>query len=323
MMKHAQSQLPADRRSEMDKAGRLAWLSIAWLISTIVLLGCVMAGSEAVKTELVGDALSIIPSALFLVGARLGARRPSANYPYGFGRAVSAAYLGASLALLATGVYLLADAVSALVKLEHPTFGAFTIFGHTVWQGWLALPALAWGGIPAIFLGRAKTKLAERLNDKVLAADGRSSSADWKSAGAAIVGVIGIAFGLWWMDAVAAIFISFDILSDGLSDVRSALADLMNRRPQSLKEETTDPLPATLTRFLKSQDWVEDAVVRLREEGRYFVGEAFVAVRDGINPLDRIDQTSAAIKAMDWRLADVVIAPVRQIPDEVLKVRPA
>jgi len=322
MMAEAQAELPEDRQADMAKAGKLAWLSIAWLISTIILLGCVMAGSEAVKTELIGDALSIIPSALFLVGARLGARRPSQTYPYGFGRAVSAAYLGAALALLASGLYLLVDAAAKLVTLKHPTFGAYTIFGHTIWQGWLALPALAWGGIPAIFLGRAKMKLAERLNDKVLASDGRSSSADWKSAGAAMTGVVGIAFGLWWMDAVAAIFISFDILSDGVSDVKSALADLMNRRPERVKDQEIDPLPEKLSGFLKAQDWVEDAVVRLREEGRYFVGEAFVAVRGGINPLDKVDAASEALKALDWRVADVVIAPVNRIPDEVARVRP-
>ena len=41
--------------------------------------------------------------------------------------------------------------------------------------------------------------------------------ADWLTALAAVVGVIGIGAGLWWADAVAAIVISLEITRDGLA----------------------------------------------------------------------------------------------------------
>jgi divalent metal cation (Fe/Co/Zn/Cd) transporter len=61
--------------------------------------------------------------------------------------------------------------------------------------GWLMLPALAWSGLPAVFLGRAKISLAEELHNKVLYADAKMNKADWLTASAAMVGVVGIGSG--------------------------------------------------------------------------------------------------------------------------------
>ena len=52
-----------------------------------------------------------------------------------------------------------------------------------------------------------------------------------------IIGVLGgIGIGLWWTDAVAAFFISFMILSDGVKNMRSATWDRMDVRGQDLRQ---------------------------------------------------------------------------------------
>ena len=58
------------------------------------------------------------------------------------------------------------------------------------------LPALAYSALPSVLLGRAKIPLAEELHNKVLYADAKMNKADWLTAGAAMVGVVGIGFGL-------------------------------------------------------------------------------------------------------------------------------
>jgi divalent metal cation (Fe/Co/Zn/Cd) transporter len=97
--------------------------------------------------------------------------------------------------------------------------------------GWLMIAALAWSAVPSVFLGRAKLPLASQLHDKVLYADAKMNRANWLTAGAAIVGVLGIGAGLWWADGAAAIIISLDITRDGFTNVRAAVADLMDSRP--------------------------------------------------------------------------------------------
>src|SRR5918999_713341 len=130
-----------------------------------------------------------------------------------------------------------------LAKFEHPPIGMVSPLGlGPVWLGWLMIAALAWSAIPAMLLGRAKLPLAAELHDKVLYADAKMNRANWLTAGAAIIGVLGIGIGLWWADAAAAIVISLDITRDGLINVRAAAADLMDSRPTRHDDSTTHPL---------------------------------------------------------------------------------
>ena len=57
------------------------------------------------------------------------------------------------------------------------------------------------------------------------------NKADWMTGAAAIGGILGIGLGWWWADAVAAAFISLDILHDGYINLRQAVFDLMNQIP--------------------------------------------------------------------------------------------
>src|SRR3954453_21759987 len=234
------------------------------MCSTIAMLYFVMSGSQALKTEMSGEVLSLIPPTLFLIGDRIAGREPNERYPFGHERAVSAGYVGAAVALLLVGVYLLFDGGMKLAMREHPTIGGFPIFGHVVWTGWLGIAVLLWSGVPARFLGKAKRKSAEILHDKTLAADADINAADWQSAAAAILGLIGVGFGLWWADAGAAVLISLEIIRSGWTELRTAVGDVMDRRPKTLDQKGDDPVPERITAFLKRQPWVTDVVVRVR-----------------------------------------------------------
>jgi divalent metal cation (Fe/Co/Zn/Cd) transporter len=314
--------LPEDRRGALRSAHHLAWLTLAYLASAILLMAAVLSGSQALKTAWADDMLGLIPPTLFLVGSRISPRLPTSVFPYGFNRAVSAGYLGASVALLGVGGWLLATSLLKLVWREHPSIGSVSLFGHIVWYGWLAIPVLLWSSIPAIFLGRAKRPLALCLNDKVLLADARMNQADWQTGGAAILGILGVAFGFWWADAAAGALISLDIVKDGFTDVRSAIFDLMDRRPDKLLDKGYDPLPERLLAFMRQQDWVKDAAIRMREDGRLFVGEVFVVPRDDHDLTARIGRAAEQGRALDWRLSELVISPVPALPDFIRIAQP-
>lgn len=125
------------------------------------------------------------------------------------------------------GGYIVVESVVKPVTLEHPTIGTIEVFGHDVWLGWMMLPALAFTGIPQYFLGRAKVPLAEELNDKILHADAAMNRADWLAALAATVGVIGMAFGLFWLDAAAAVFIGAEVVEEGGKHMRRVYLQLL------------------------------------------------------------------------------------------------
>ena len=198
----------------------------------------------------------------------------------------------------------------------------FDYSGGVWWHGWLAIPFLLWSGVPAILLGRAKLPLADRLHDKILDADANTNKADWQTAGAALLGVVGVGLGLWWADAGAGALISLGIMRDGFTNIRAACGDLMDRRPQRLLNLDDDPLPRLVREFLEGQDWIRQAAVRLREQGRNFLGEALVVPSDERNLTSKIDEAAVAACELDWRLIRLVIMPVAVIPDDLIKVQP-
>ncbi len=310
------SELPPELQQTLRRARRLEWLTIAYLVSAVVLLALVLGSSQAMKTAWAEDLLSLIPPIAFLLAMRFNSRSPTGRFPYGFHRTVSIAHLCSALALFVMGAYLLVESIIKLVSAEYPTINSVEIFGQTVWLGWLMLPALAWSGLPAVFLGRAKIPLAEELHNKVLYADAKMNKADWLTAGAAMVGVVGIGFGLWWLDAVAAALISLDITKDGVSNLRRAVVDLLDQAPTTVDHDEADPLRGKLAAMLQDLEWVEDVDLRLREEGQVYFGEALVVPSDETNITEKIEAALKQARDLDWRIHDLALTPVRELPEK-------
>ena len=310
------AELPPELQQTLRKARRLEWLTIAYLLSAVVLLALVMGSSQAMKTAWAEDLLSLIPPIAFLLATRFNSRAPTDRFPYGFHRIVSIAHLCSALALFVMGTYLLVDSIIKLATAEYPTINSVELFGQTIWLGWLMLPALAWSGLPAVFLGRAKIPLAEELHNKVLYADAKMNKADWLTAGAAMVGGVGIGFGLWWLDAVAAALISLDITHDGFSNLRRAVVDLMDQTPTTVDHDDADPLRGKLAAMLGDLDWVEEVDLRLREEGQVYFGEALVVPSDETNITQKVEEALRRARDLDWRIYDLALTPVRELPEE-------
>jgi cation diffusion facilitator family transporter len=313
-MNQTHHELPPDKHQLLEKAVRLEWLTIAYLLSAIVALYLTLGNSQAMKAAWAEDILSLLPPVAFLIASRVRRRSPNEQFPYGYHRVTSIAFLCASMALLALGSFILYDSVTKLLKFEHPPIDLVKPFGdRPIWLGWLMLAALAWSALPAVFLGRAKQPLARDLHDKVLYADAEMNRADWLTAGAAMLGVVGIGFGLWWADSVAASIISIDIVRDGWKNLRVAVDDLMDKEPTVIDDSRADPLPLWIKNELLLLDWVKDAEVRLREGGHVFVGEAFVVPVDNDDLVGRLERANRHLLDLDWRLHELVISPVPEI----------
>jgi hypothetical protein len=87
----------------------------------------------------------------------------------------------------------------------------------------------------------------------------------------------------------------------------------MDKEPTVVDDSRADPLPLWIKNELMLMDWVKDAEVRLREEGHVFVGEAFVVPVDNEDLLGRLERANQHLLGLDWRLHELVIAPVPEI----------
>ena len=276
------------------------------------------------KAAWIEDLLSFAPPLAFLVAVRMIRRRPTVEHPYGYHRAIGVAHLVAAVSLMVMGSYLIVDSGISLVLAEHPSIGAVRIFGQTFWLGWLMIGALALTIVPPVILGRIKMKLAEILHDKVLYADADMNKADWMTAVGAIVGILGIGVGLWWMDAVAALFIAQSILRDGIRNLRGAVRDLMDARATTFDGEAPHPLTRRIDEYLIGLDWARVVGSRVRDEGHVFHVESFIVPVEGVMPtLEQLGDARDHCVGLDWKVQDLAIVLSDELPDEIMAYRNA
>ena len=309
-------ELPSDKQEVLRKAIHLEWLTIAFFFTAVVALYLTLGSSQAMKAAWIEDLLAFVPPISFLIAARIRYRPANEDYPYGYHRAVGIGFLCASLALFVLGLWVLYDSAIRLIRFEHPPIGLVQPFGEPIWLGWFMLLALGYTVLPAVFLGRAKVSLARGLHDKILWADAEMNKADWTTAGAAMLGIVGIRFGLWWADSVAALFISLNIVKDGVKSMGAAVADLMDQAPRLVDGSARDPARARLEEELRGMSWVHDARVRLREDGHVFIGDAVVVPKGATGDVTRkIEVARRALMDLDWRIHDLTLMPVRDLED--------
>lgn len=308
--------LPAEQAQALKKAVGWEWATIVYTVVTITLVAFVVGNSQAMRTAWIEDMLSLIPQISFLIALIFVRRGATRKHPYGMHRAMGVGHLVAGVALLAVGLNLAYEAVSGLVAAEHPTIGTVNLFGHTIWLGWLMVIVMTIVVVGPFIYGHAKAKLAPLLHNKILYADADMAKADWQTNAASIVGVLGVGLGLWWLDGVAALFISLGIIWDGIRNTKGAVMDLMDQRARTYDDKHPHPLAREIVEHLRAQRWIADAAVRMRDQGQVFHVEAFIVPRKRRVATDQIDDLSESISQMDWKVQDVVVIPCRHLPDE-------
>lgn len=296
---------PPHVQAAIARGRRLEYWTLAWLVTLAPLMYLVMGSSQAMKTAWIEDLLGFIPPIAFLVSQRLERAPSTSRYPFGFVRANGVAFIVSAVALALMGTFLLYEAIMTLVRAEHPTIGTTRLLGRDIWLGWPMIAVLLlWGTFPSMILGRLKLPVAKDINDKVLHTDADMQKADWMTGLAAIGGVIGIGFGLWWADAVAAGIISVSILHDGFSNLRNATAELIDGAPRNLEDSKVSDEAAALRRRLEAE--YPGTTVRLRETGRVIRAQVC-----GDAPIEQPTLTSLWPGDPDrsWRLAELSFAP--------------
>jgi cation diffusion facilitator family transporter len=295
---------PPAIEDDLRRAWRLAWWTLAWMSSIVLVMWLAMGSSQAMKTAFVEDLLSMVPSIVLLVALRFERREPTRFFSFGFDRVHSLAFLVAAVALTIMGGMLLLESLRTLAKAEHVTVPPVMIFGQHVWLGWLMIAALLYSVVPPLILGRMKLPVAERLHDEVLHTDALMQKADWMTGLAGVAGVLGLGFGLWWADAAAAGIISLSILKDGATSLRIAAAELADGTPRALGKSEIAPDAAALIEALEAR-W-PGAEVRVRESGRYLLAQVRGVAGE---PTVELERLWPCAPERSWRFAELAFVP--------------
>lgn len=303
--------LPGVKQQQLSQAQRQEWATLVLRVSVVATLYVALGSSQALQAMWLKSLWSLLPPIAFLAAVRIEARPPTRRFPYGFHRACTIAFLAAALALTCMGFYLLFAGARALVEQHQPSLATIDATGGWAhWTGWWIITALAYSAAVPWIIGRRRQQLAIALHDKVLYADASMGRVNWLAGGVAIVGVLGIGFGLWWLDFVATLLIGADITWHGLRHLRTAVCDLTDEVPRQIGSTALDPLGKQIRDHLRALDWVADVRVRLREEGRMLTGTALIHLASEQDLVARFDAARLAIAELDWRLLDFQLVPV-------------
>lgn len=305
--------LPPEKEHELGRVIRLEWWSLGTRVSIIIVLYLTLGNSQAMKAAWLEDMMALIPPIAFLIAMRFRNRPPNPDFPYGYRRAGIIAFLCASVALTLVGFFLIYDSGLKLIKMDHPTIGGTKIFGETIWTGWIMIAGLIYSVIPPVIIGHLQEPAAQKVHEKTVFADAKMSKADWGTGLAAIVGILGVGLGWWWADAVAALVISASVTKDGVTNLKAAVGDLMDRYPRHTAKDQAEDTGDMLEKRLKQMHWVKDAAVRLREQGHVFLGEAFVVPISDENLTERLNAAADELSQSDWRIQQVVVTAVPEI----------
>jgi divalent metal cation (Fe/Co/Zn/Cd) transporter len=121
---------------------------------------------------------------------------------------------------------------------------------------------------------------------------------------AGIAGIVGIGLGYWWADAVAAGIISFSILTDGVTALRIAVAELADGAPRELGSTRVEKEALALEARLA--ELFPGGEIRLRDSGRYILADVCGVASPGQVDLDSIWPGSPD---RSWRFAQLSFAP--------------
>jgi cation diffusion facilitator family transporter len=207
-----------DDRGERRRANRAVAVSAAGLAVTglVELAIALVSGSVALLGDALHNLSDVSTSLLVFVGFRASRKTATDRYPYGYERAEDLAGIGVALVIWASAAFAGAESVNKLIH-HGPT-------QHVSW----GIGAAAVGIVGNQLVARYKLVVGRKIQSATMIADAKHSWLDALSSAGAMLGLIGVAVGWPWADAVAGLFVTGFICHVGWqvsSDIAHRLLD--------------------------------------------------------------------------------------------------
>lgn len=210
---------PAARAAQVRTVlKRVLWLNLGVLVVKAVVFG--MSGALSVLAEVLHSSLDAANNVFALVFARVAAREPDEDHPYGHRKFET---LGA---LTLVGV--LSVTVFELIKSAVNRLASVTAAPPEV--GPLALSLLGVGLVAGIAITRYESRVGKRLGSDLLLADAAHTRADVMTTLAVLSGLVAVRLGYPLVDPLVTILVAVLIAHTGWEIVKEAVPVLMDTR---------------------------------------------------------------------------------------------
>ncbi|WP_287585627.1 cation diffusion facilitator family transporter [Candidatus Borrarchaeum sp.] len=223
-----------------------------------------LAGSITASISLIADGINslsdVFPSLAVAVGIKISERPPTEDFPYGFHKIENFVSLFISLAIFYGAYEMITAAIDRFVAIqviENPIVGIIT-----------AIVSI----ITLFVISTYKIKIGKQTNSPSLLADGEHSRVDVFASLAVLIGVSGAFFGIYIMDAIAAIIAAIFVIRAGYETFKASTKVLLDASiPYDAREQIKEI--ALETSGVKKVQWI-----RARGSGKYFFAELKIEV---------------------------------------------
>jgi len=243
------------RDERFDKAERIIRIGL-WanaLLMVIKLAAGYWGHSGAVFADGIESACDLVAVSGTLLALQYGRQPFDREHPYGHGRAESLAALLISLVILASGIWILVDAILAVIRQQ------FTQ------PAWIAVAAALLTIGSKEWLYRFSAATGRQLESPSLLAVAQDHRKDALTSVGTLIGVVGAALGWGIMDPLAAGLTAFFILHIGWETFSSAAHDLMDGTvPSAFLTQVTQ-----LAEGVGQVEQVHE--IRARRSGQYII----------------------------------------------------
>lgn len=185
------------------------------------LVAGVVGNSYALIADAVESAADIFSSMIVLAALQISFRKPTEEFPFGYGRAETLAAGSVSLMLIGTSIGIAVEAVREIQTPHHaPAPWTLAVLVSVILIKWL--------------VARQVSSTGEEIASQALKADAWHHLSDALTSAAAFIGIsLSIWNGPGWeaADDWAALFASAIILFNGAGMLKTALLDLMDHTP--------------------------------------------------------------------------------------------
>jgi cation diffusion facilitator family transporter len=237
----------------------------------------VLTGSLAILSEAGHSLIDLGATVMTYTAVRISGKPADAEHHYGHGKVEAVSALAETALLFLLSGVVIWEAVKRLV--EHETHAVVA----TVWAFGVILVSIA----VDFFRARALSRTAKETSSHALEADALHFSSDLWASLAVLVGLIGIRFGYWWADSVAALIVALLVCVAGWRLGRRTIDILTDVAPEGAAEKIT-------AIAAKVPGVVAVEKVRARAVGE----QTFIDLTVGVSrtlPLDRVSAIKDAV----------------------------
>jgi cation diffusion facilitator family transporter len=188
----------------------------------------VMTGSLAILSEAAHSLIDFAATVMTYIAVRMSGKPADEEHHYGHGKFESlAALLETALLFVLSGVVIY-EGIKRLLGDEHAveaTIPAFVVIGASI--------------VIDFFRARILNKVAHETSSQALEADALHFSSDLWSSLAVLIGLAGVAFGVKWADAAAALVVAILVLFAGWRLGRRTIDTLLDTAPPGVADQVT------------------------------------------------------------------------------------